>query len=299
MADKKSESKKEKPSLKKVIWFSIAASVLLLLSNSAIWVNNQIFNTDNFTHSVTTSLTSESSRLAISQQITDKMFADRPVAKRIAGDFSVKIISGLLDTDQFEKVLTTAVERMQIYVTSNNQETVDIDLRGVKDIITKLTNVSESLGREPSVDPANIPDQIVLINEENVPDFYNVGVAFLWIAPITFIAAILLLAYPYVKRGYNNKKVLVIQSLSVISFGLLALLIGPLFKPPLLANIKEANGRIVVGNIYDTFIATFNTQTLLMFIAGVVALLVALGWYSYPTVKQLLMSKKKSEKTSK
>ena len=297
MAQKKQEA--SKPSLKKTIWLSIAAGFFLLITNTAIWVNNQIFDADNFTSTVTTSLTSESSRNAISQEITDRMFADRPIAKRIAGDFSVKLIGGLLDTDQFRNVLTPAVEKMQVYVTSSNQESVVVELGGVKDIITKITNVSESFGRDATVNPENIPNEIIIVNEKDVPDLYKIGVAFLWLAPLSLLAALILLAYPYIKHLNDKRKILITQGSIITVIGLLALMVGPLFKPPVLAVAKGPNGREVIGNLYNSFIASFNSQTIILTLLGVLIVLIGTAWVGYPYVKGMVQSRKSTKTTPK
>jgi len=275
----------KKTSRRKLLWFSVFAGFLLLITNSAYWFNNQIFNKDNFTSTVTTSLTSESSRLEIAQNITSKIFTDRPIAKRIAGDFTTKIISGLLDTEQFKNVLAITVERTHAYTTSSNQEDVVIELGAVKDVLTQITAISESLGREAAIDPENIPDSILLINEENVPDLYSYGVVLLWVAPITLVSALLLLAYPYIKKWGDSKRILLIQGLIITLTSFVGFLVGPLFRPPVLAQIRAEN-RTVVGDLFDAFIATFNSQTALLTLVGLLAVVISSAWIAYPRIKK-------------
>jgi hypothetical protein len=228
----------------------------------------------------------------MSQEITDRIFQDRPIVKRIAGDFSTKIISGLLATDQFNNVLTPAVERIQAYATSSNQEDVAIDIAGIKDVIIRITNIAENAGREVNVQPENIPDQITLLESDNVPDFYRIGVVFLWLAPLSFIAALILLVYPYAKRLNDKKKLLVVQGSIITVFGLVGLLVGPLFKPPVLANVNGPNGRVIVGNLYDSFISTFNSQTIVLALVGVLMILISTTWIGYPYAKNAITTRK-------
>jgi len=279
-------------SYKKTAVLTIVAGFLLLVTNSALWVNRNIFNAENFTQIVTTSITSESSRTAIAQNITDNIFQDRPIAKRIAGDFTVKIVSGLLDTTQFNSVLATAVERMQVYVTSSDQEDITIELGAVKDILAQLTSVSESLGREVTVDSSNIPDRITLIEEKDVPDLYNVTVVMLWLAPISLVLALVLLVYPYVKKGVNRSHILLMQGIVVTVVSFAGYLIGPLFRPPVLSQVSVEN-RVVIGNLYDAFIATFNSQTQLVTVSGLLAIVVAISLIGYPYARQSLAKIKK------
>lgn len=247
--------------LKTTIGLGLLAGILLVITNSAIWVNRYVFNTGNFSNVVTTSLTSESSRQAIAQGVTDRALADRPVLQKVAGDVPVRIISGLLGTTQASNAVDTVVSKLQVAVTSNNQESIAIDLSGIKNVVTQLVDVASNLGREPRVNPDNIPSEIVLIDEEEIPNFYRLGVIFMWLAPIALVGAVAALAYPYYKDKAQYKTILAIQGACIAAAGLLALLVGPLFRPPLLANIEQAAGRTVIGNLYDAFIATFTMQS--------------------------------------
>ncbi len=286
-------TKDKKTKLSSIIWLTIAASFLLTITNSAIWVNQQIFNSENFTETVTTSLTSESSRNAIASQVTERIFEDKPIAKRLVGNFSEKLISGLLATDQFENVLGVAVDKLQVYATSENQQDVEIDLTGIKSVITQVTNIADTLGSDVTVETSNVPDTISLVQEENIPDFYRVGVVLMWLAPISLIGAMILLLIPYKKKWHNNKVTLITQGTVVAIGGMFALLIGPLFRAPLLAQVNTSNGRVVVGNLYDAFIATFNSQTLWLIIIGLLAIVVGLSIYFVPYVSKLISERKK------
>lgn len=270
---------------KKLLLTSLVAGLLLVVVNSAVWVNRQVFDAQNFTTTAVTSITSESSRQAIGARITDQALQDNPVLKSAVGDRATNLISGLLATDQAEKILTATVSKLQIYLTSKNQQDVDIDLSGVKTTVGRLVEIS---GTEPSrVDPDTIPNKIVLVQAKNIPDFYNYGVALSWLAAIGFIVAIVLLVLPYVWDRKNYLSIMTAQGVLVALAGLLSLLIGPLFKPSVLQPIQNANGRVVVGNLYDAFISTFNAQTMILVSAGVLVCLVALTIKLAPQLKKL------------
>lgn len=276
------QSNNTKPGkLTSAFWLAILAGVLLVISNSAVWVNNYIFDENNFSQVVSTSLTSESSRQAIAEGVTDKVFQDRPVLKRVAGDVSTNIISGLLNTSQADTAIQEATRRLNVVVTSSSRDPVVIDLSGVKNILTQLVDVSTSLGREPQVDPNTIPSEITVLERNALPNFYKWGVAFLWIAPLAFIGALAALAYPYIKHRQFTRTIIVMQGACIAAVGLFALLVGPLFRPPLLSNLKTSSGRVVVGNLYDAFIATFNAQTRLLIGVGVAMMVVGGLVYAY------------------
>lgn len=227
-------------------------------------------------------------------------FKDRPVLKKVAGDLTTKVVSGLLGTDQAENAINEVVSRLNVLVTSNDPQPVVLDLSGVKDVVTQLVNISVEAGREPKVDPSNIPSQIVILDTDSLPNFYKASVAFLWLAPLAFLGAVAALAGPYFKRTRQLKPMLLTQGAVLTATGLLGLLIGPLFRPPLLSNVPTSQGRVVVGNIYDGFIATYNTQTWYLIAFGLAVTVFAGALYAYqviaPAVKNY--SQKRSTKSS-
>lgn len=276
-------------SLKGTVWLSVIAAFLLIITNSAIWLNNQIFDTDNFSKTATASLTSEESRTAIATGLTDRAFEGRPILRNVVGDVPVKIVGGLLGTEQAAKGIDKVTSKFHVMLTSENRESVVLELSGLKSIMTQLYDTSTNLGREPKIDPSKIPEEIVLVDANKLPNIYKVTVAFLWLAPLAFIGAFLALAYPYFKNPKKYRVILAIQGGVVAFGGLIALSAGPLFKPPLLSNIQTGTGRVVVENLYDAFLATFNTQSLYLFAIGAVALATSGGLYIY----QLVRAKKK------
>lgn len=271
---------------KRLIAMSLSAGVLLMIVNSAVWINQQIFNTQNFTDTAVSSITSESSRQAMGSRITDEILKDNPVVKNIAGDQLTNLISGLLGTDQAEKLLTAAVSRLQVYVTSNNQSDVDIDLSGLKDTLSRVADIRDN--DQPSrIDPDKIPSKIVLVEADNVPDLYNYGIALTWVAVIGSIIAVFLLLQPYISDRSNYLSIMTVQGVSIIIIGLASLLIGPIFKPSVLESFQNVNGRVVVGNLYDAFIATFNAQTMILVCIGVLICVAAFVIKIIPSIKKL------------
>lgn len=285
-------SKVQNNTKKQFNWFlyttSIIAAFLLIIANSAVWANNQIFNEQNFSNTVTDSITSESSRNAIAGEITNQIFTDRPLANRIAGNFTTNTISGLLNTDQFSDLLTPAINKLQVYATSNDQENVVVNLRGIKDVVAKVVSISDNLGGDVSVDTENVPDEIIIINSDSIPNIYRVGTVLLWLAPIAFILSIILFVIQYRRTKSNKNYILFTQGAFITFAGLIGLLVGPLFKPMLLSNVKVANNRVVVGNLYDAFINTYNQQTMLVLLIGIFAMLISAVWYLYPSIKSLI-----------
>ncbi len=281
----KADKQKGGVTLMQAFWFSVLAGFLLFITNSAIWVNRYVFDTENFSQVVTISLTSESSRQAIAQGVTDRVFADRPVLKNVVGDIPVNIVSGLLGTEQATKAIDAVATRLQTRVTSSEPKPIAIDLSGIKGVLTQLYGVATNLGREPQINPENIPNEIVLVEEDDIPNLYRASVVFLWLAPLAFIGAAASLIYPYVKNKQEYKLILVIQGACIAGVGMFALLVGPLFRPPLLSKLETQSGRTVIGNLYDAFIATFNAQTGFFIGIGIVMMLSGSGLILYTKLR--------------
>jgi hypothetical protein len=278
----------EKNSLptKRLIITSLIAGLLLVIVNTAVWFNRQVFDMESFTETAVTSITSASSRTAISSRIVDEALKDNPVIKGVAGDRAVSLVSGLLDSTLADKLLTASVSKLQIYVTSKNQQDVDIDLTGLKAILTRVIEVSGN--NQPTINTANIPDKIVIIQAKNVPDLYNYGIILTWLAPLGFLVAGALLALPYSSDRKHYPSIMTVQGILLVIVGLVSLLVGPLFRPEVLEPFQNANGRIVVGNLYDAFMSTFNSQTMILIYLGLLVCVVALIVRMYPRLKTLI-----------
>lgn len=271
-----------------VIITGVIAGFLIVVANSAVWVNRYLSDTSNFTRTAVTSLTSESSTDALATEIVDIALADYPTIKGVVDDTAVNFISGLLGSARLEQGMTQVVSRLQVFLTSPQKPPVVINLEGAKDVVTRLIQLSGREG-ETRIDPSKIPDQITVFDPAKFPNFYQYTVVITWLSPLLAIGAIALLAWPYLKDRTRYKEIMIIQGVCVAVAGLFALLLGPLFRPLALGNITSVNLRIVVGNLYDAFIATFNTQTMYVIGAGLLAIAVSIGI----TVAQHYQAKKK------
>lgn len=254
----------------------IVAGILIVIANSAIWANRYIVDTNNFTTTAVTSITSESSTDALATEIVDTALADYPAIKSVVDDTAINFISGLLGSGRMEKALTGVVSRLQVFLTSPQKPPVVINLEGAKDTVTKLITLSGREG-ETKFDPNKIPDEITVFDPSKYPNVYQYTVALTWISPLAAIGAVALLAWPYVKSRKDYREIMIIQGACIALAGLFALLIGPLFKPLALGNIQSSNMRVVVGNLYDAFINTFNMQTGYVISLGIIVVIVSVG----------------------
>lgn len=278
----KSELKINKPKPligRGLIAVTVIAGFLLVIANSALWVNRTLFNVDTFSTIAEQSLLSESSRNALSGEIVDIVLSDRPVVKNIVGDTATKLISGLLGSNQAEAGVKKIISRIHLVITSENPKNIEFDLTGIKSVIDKIITL---IGKDEDISRVNkIPDKIVILDVSNIPKLYLYGTIFLWVAPIALIGAAILLARPHIMRRRLDAKILTFQGFTVIGTSVMALLVGPLFRPPLLAQIPDSDLRVVVDNVYNAFVDNFNAQTMWLFDLGLVMLFVAICVFIY------------------
>ncbi len=276
---------------------SLVAGFFLIIANSALWANRYIFDTENFTSTAVTSITSESSRKAMATEITDRALADYPKISAIVGDKAASVLTGLLGSDAVEKITTKAVSKLQVFLTSPQREPVEYNFVGLKESITKLIEIT---GREDEarIDVSKIPDSVTLFDPADYPNFYNASVTLNWLSPIAFLGAIALLGWPYLKRRSQYRWTLLWQGAVITGVGLFAMLLGPLFRPLLLGDIQSPNVRTIVGNLYDAFIATFNTQSLAIVLVGVL-MMASVGVVKFYTQRQRKSGKKPVNATGK
>ena len=276
---------------KSTIIFTVAASLLLLIANSGFWVNQQVFNSNQFADTVTTSLTSDSSKSAIASGVADKAFEGRPIAAKVLTTPVTNLVDGLLGTNAAEKAIHTVAERLNILVTSKEKKVVAFDLTGVKSVLERLSGAAGNAAPD-KLDVNAIPDKITLLDSAKLPDLYTYSLAMLWITPIALLGAAAVLALPYLRNRSQWRKILPIQGVGIAAAGVLAMAIGPLFRPVVLGNISESLPRTIVGNLYDSFIDTYNHQSMYLIWIGVLVLVASLAIYLYFKQLPRLRSKK-------
>lgn len=260
-----------KNSTPRLLALSSIGVLFLIVANSALWVNRTIFNTQNFSRITSSSLLSESSRGAISDEIVQQALSGRPLIRNAVQEPASKFISGLLSTSQVELALNRASSRLQVAVTSEHKENIEIDLSSVKNTAAKLIDIAGQDQEATSID--KIPSKITLVDVSKIPEFYRLGTLFMWVGPLALILGLLLLAEPHLRAKKLRLDVLPTQGCIVIAGYLLGLLMGPLFRPPVLSQFTNINMRLVAENLYNSFVASFNSQLKFILIIGVVMLL--------------------------
>lgn len=265
-----SKSKKDAKSTHINKFLAVLFVIAFIVGLSALWVNRIIFNQENFTNTVTKSLTQESSRDAIATFVVNNALENRPIAKRVLDDRLVSMISGLLGSDSSEKLISKLSTGIHKVVLTSFDEDIKIDLTEIKGTLIQLQNIATDIPQEERrVDPNQIPDEIVFVEKGSMPKFYKYQSVFLalWIICAGIIAFTGTKIYK--SKDSAKESIRYLSKLTLIT-SLIGLAVGPLAKPPLINSLKTEEGSIVIGNLYNDFLNPYVMVMGLILITSIV-----------------------------
>ncbi|NBX97492.1 hypothetical protein EBQ81_01325 [bacterium] len=256
----------------------------LLLLQSAVWAGRAFFSTKTFSSTVTNSLTSQSSRDAISTELVNKALDDRPIVRRVIGPRLTSGVSSLLNSSIAESSIRTMSDRLQTYLTTSDQsqKTVAIDVTGLKTVIQTVSSLVGT-SDDQTIPSDKLPDTITIIDAEKVPSYYQYGKILYYLSPLSALLVIGC-AIGYIKRSKNGYRRLYVVCATVASSTLAAIAMGPLFKPAVLELAKTTSTRTIVGNLYDAFLALFTQQLLLVLVLSVLVAIALFLVQNYKTI---------------
>jgi hypothetical protein len=260
-------------------YFALVFSFLVALTS--LWLNRTFYSPNTLADITTEVLQEESSRNAISNLIVDRVFEDRPALAATVGPRLVPVISGLLGSDFVASSLNNTVERLRVAFTSDTPEEIVINLVPIKSTIVAVQNTIGQTEEEKRVNTEDIPDEIVLLDTSNFPNYSDEGIVVLWLGPLS-LAFILTSAGIWIYRGRKNKgafylRIRIVAALGALA-GIIALFVGPLIEPVFVRYARTAESQTVVRNLYEGLIESFNQQatallvlSIIVFFAAVVA----------------------------
>ena len=249
--------------------------VLITIAQTAWWINHTIYDTETFSDITTTALTAESSRVAIANEIVSQSFANKPVLQATLGKSATKLIASLLETDQATNAIEKVTTKVQIILTSEKREAVTFNLVPLKKGLVVISAIAERADKPIEVDASEIPDTITLIKGNETPKLYKINQTLLFLAPISIFASIGLLGYLLYSGRKRIYKVLLQIGIMLVAIAAIGFSTGPLIRPPVLSLVNNANARIILGNLYDGYIAPFNAQMATMGAVGILVIIFA------------------------
>lgn len=245
----------------------------LVLFQTAYWFNKYIADANNFSKITTSALLQESSRNAIGDEVAEQVFSDKPILRQVAQEPVSNIVSSMLSTKFSSVGLEKMIQLLHNNITTTHPKSVTFNLTQIKTIIQTVSQILPSNNKTPAESAQNIPDEITIIDKSSIPSLNKFVVTMAAVAPLSFIAAIGAVVGYVIRKRQTWKLVFAPLGFSIIIASIIGLLIGPVFKPPLIAFVSSFNGRIIVGNVFDGFMVPFNQQQIQMLFIGLAIVL--------------------------
>lgn len=267
----------------------LVGGLSLFMGQSAVWISNTVFNQKTFVETTGKVLSTEESRSDIATIIVDQAFADRPVVKRIVGSKATSLLTGLLGSDLVANVYSRVSNGAYAYVTSPNQQDVTIDLTSIKTPLSGIVSFAENRGSEVTFDPSQIPDQIVLLDADDVPDLsgYIQSVlilnALFWI-----IASAAFITFIFIKKDGRVRRIYFVL-VTVATVAIIGLFSGP-FVPPVIASfVSLIQARDIITALSQAFLAPFLAQMwTMLIITALVTLVLSLRHHAQRGAQSLI-----------
>lgn len=272
----------------------------ILISLTGFWLNRVFFDSKKLSEVTSASLQQESSRDSMSSLIVNQMFEDRPILRNTVGPRLQPVISGLLGTEVADSAIEFAIEKLHAAMTINQSEPIAIDLTPIKGVIVNIQTVLGRSEEERKVNPDNIPDEIVLIEQGKLPDIRTPSVVVLWLSPIAAVFATAGMGY-WIYRGRKAAllKRIRITGYIMLAAGTLALLVGPLTEPLIVQLAKRSQGQVILSNLYNSLLESFNQQATTLVVFALLVIIITLALPHVTKVIPKTKAKPKPKKTKK
>lgn len=244
--------------------FGIIISVLFIwIFIFSIWYSNNIVNKQNFVNKTTQVLQSEIVRTAISNEIIDIVKAKRPLIGTVSAPILSNIITGVLDTDLSANLFKRMAGELHLQLTTKNPRPLIIDVAQTKEFIAPL------LANRDTTLLEDFPNQIVIIQKNQIPSLYLFGTYLGILGPVLLIVALIILGISVYKtknrRGFFAK-----LFLTVSAFGALVYFLIPTLGNYLIANFQSINLSVIVNEVYQSFTSPLIKVSLGSIVVGLV-----------------------------
>lgn len=249
--------------------FTIISAFLIMLSLTSAWVINEVADQGRFTEKIVIVFEDQDVRDSVASIVLAEVFEDRPLFKQLANDIVLPAVSGILGGDRLTPLIEDAARGFHNVAISSEPEDVTLDVAPLKQIVSVLASVADI----QQVSLVEVPDQIVVVQREEIPSLHQAILNFTWVGPLAGFTAIVLLGL--VVWGARERFLAIRDmgaALFVISF--LYLLLIPYLKSVYLAGLSGAGSRTIIGKFFDVFSADLVSYLTYTLVAGVVIFVV-------------------------
>ncbi len=256
----------------------IIATVSLLIASVGFWARTSVLNEDGFVNIVTETFAQENVRVAIADEMINQAFQSRPLVRQIIRGPAENIIAGILDTSLVQGAVELMARTMYKVVVRVDGQEVAINLEPIKEILVTLTDVL-NVDAANNINVDDIPNQIVILQEGQLPSLDPLWNTIDWVGFITGIIGVVLLVLVF-WTGWstsNRNDYLKWTGGSLAVGAVILLLITWPIGTTITRSVDQDSGRVLVAAVYENLIAQLRVQTVGLILLGIALWL--LGWW--------------------
>lgn len=264
-----------KDSDKRATWTHIGVSflacLLLLVASLGIWAKNNFFNSQQFSNHVVAAVQEQDVRNAIGSSVSSKLYDGKPVLGRVLGQPTENLVSSLLVNDRFSSVLYNISDRLNERLFHGKTNDVVIDISGFS---AGIKSLAATLRPDAEV---NLPEgedaRIVLINGSAIPNLQKTAQVVLFITPVALLSLLILATISWLR--IRRKSVFFkYAGIVAIATGVVLAIVTQTASAQLSLLAKNANQAVILGAVYDEFVASLQTYQTWLIVGGITTLVV-------------------------
>lgn len=239
----------------------VVAAISLFFAQSFSWMRDVFFERDAFQGTISKTVQTDASRQAIGAMVVDVTLDGRPTLTAIAGDRIQLFVAALIATDMGERLINMSVGTTYDYVISGEGKDVSLQLTTVKQPIEKIIALSNTDAADKAQSKIDtIPDELVIINADEVPNIRGVYQAAMWATPVMWLLTVTLMSiYMYMGRKQLARSVRWLYITILITAGL-GIMAGPFVPNAVASLIPDVNAGVLVSQLVAAFLAPFTLR---------------------------------------
>jgi hypothetical protein len=279
------------------VWLLIVAGgVLLFVANAGIWVDREVYDSDNFVSTTNEIFEDPEVQAVMAERLTNRLVAAADLSGRLneelperltflalpiteaARDFIHDIVVRVLESDRFAQLRTRVLEIFHtnlIRVIENDNDllstdsgTLTIDLRPVLQEVADQLGLSEDSALVARLD---LPEDagVIEVNQGAIAWSYAIAAAFQELIIIVLVAAVVCMAIAVI-IARERRKTLRNVAIAVAAVGLITL-IGLAISRYIIGEVAQSTD--AARNLFDIVAATWQNQSFALLILGLLILL--------------------------
>lgn len=273
----KTESKKP---VNKWLRYGLIAlfTILFMLGCLGFWAKNNIYNSDQFAKNVQTSITKPSSRDAIANEVTDKLYQHRPIASRLLSEPTKNTVSSLLATQRFENLIGKVAENLNQRMLRGNVAAIKVDISGFTAVASAI---QQAIAPDVNLDlPQGSSASITIVKANTLPNLKKPGQILLPLNPFIFLTLLAGLIVSFIVYISKQQWLRDIGTIAIFSSVILLTLIYSLGSY-VGTFAADANQATIIQNVIDGFTSRLSSFLTYVLILGIVAWVAGLTWEKY------------------